>query len=102
MMQPCRRIVHLQAFKYTFHGHQAVTYLVAAGIAPNDLTAVGICQQLLQQGLFKSIYHKDTFLPDNEVYRFPSSVVENNKHKGLTRRAIRGTVSMQQLPSCRH
>eukprot|EP00878_Enallax_costatus_P041543 GHUV01048351.1.p1 GENE.GHUV01048351.1~~GHUV01048351.1.p1 ORF type:complete len:503 (+),score=145.78 GHUV01048351.1:263-1771(+) len=78
------RIIHLQAFKYTFHGHQAVTYLVAAGIAPNEQAAISTCQQLLQQGLVKGTYHKETFLPDNEVYRFPSSVLENNKHKGLT------------------
>lgn len=84
------RIIHLQTFKWTFHGQQAVAYLVKEAIAADTAAAVDICQRMLQQGLFKSIYHKDQFTADAELYRFSSSMLDN-KHKGLTRQALSGT-----------
>eukprot|EP00882_Tetradesmus_deserticola_P028201 GHRQ01031401.1.p1 GENE.GHRQ01031401.1~~GHRQ01031401.1.p1 ORF type:complete len:103 (-),score=27.44 GHRQ01031401.1:824-1132(-) len=81
---PCKeRTVHLQNFKWTFSGQQAASYLLTHGFAQDAHAAVELCQRMLQQGLFKSIYHKDLFTADSEIYRFSSSMLDN-KHKGLT------------------
>jgi hypothetical protein len=75
----------LQTFKWTFTGEQAVTFLTTSGIAATQQAAQETCQQLLQDGLFKSIYHKELFTADNEVFRFSSSLLSDSKHKGLGR-----------------
>jgi hypothetical protein len=77
------RTLHLQNFKWTFNGQQAASYLLANGIVQDAQAAVELCQRMLQQGLFKSIYHKELFTADSEIYRFSSSMLDN-KHKGLT------------------
>lgn len=80
----CRvcRTIHLQTFKFTFTGQQAVNFLQQQGMAGNQDVAVDLCQRMLSRGLFKSIYHREVFLPDGEVYRFSSSFPDNNKQKG--------------------
>lgn len=76
------RTIHLQTFKYTFTGQQAVVFLLQQSLAGNKDAASDMCQRMLSQGLFKSIYHRDAFLPDGEVYRFSSSFPDGSKHKG--------------------
>jgi hypothetical protein len=76
------RIIHLQTFKFTFTGQQAVAFLQQQGLVGNPEAAAELCQRMLTQGLFKSIYHRDVFLPDGEVYRFSSSFPDGSKQKG--------------------
>jgi hypothetical protein len=40
-----------------------------------------MCQRMLSQALFKSIYHREVFSADGEVYRFSSSFPDGNKQK---------------------
>ena len=81
LLLPAPRIIHLQTFKYTFTGQQAVSFLQQQGMAGNEDAAADMCQRMLSQGLFKSIYHREVFLPDAEIYRFSSSFPDGNKHK---------------------
>ncbi|KAF8065930.1 hypothetical protein HT031_002991 [Scenedesmus sp. PABB004] len=81
------RTVHLQTFRWTFHGHQAVAYLVSAGVAADADAAVGLCQRLLCHSFVKSVgsTHRDAFTNDGELYRFSSAMLDNTRgHKGLT------------------
>ncbi len=89
------RTIHLQTFKYTFTGQQAVAFLQQQAIAGNQDVAVDLCQRMLSLGLFKSIYHREVFLPDGEVYRFSSSFPDGNKQKG------RWGHPQRRLNSCR-
>lgn len=56
-------------------------FLLQQSLAGNRDAAADMCQRMLSQGLFKSIYHRDAFLPDGEVYRFSSSFPDGSKHK---------------------
>jgi hypothetical protein len=81
----CCRIIHLQTFKWTFTGAQAVAFLQQQGLAPNAQAAADLCQRMLTQGLFKSIYHRELFSADGDVYRFSSSFVDGKQQKGLNK-----------------
>lgn len=59
-----------------------MTFLQQQGLAGNQDVAVDLCQRMLSQGLFKSTYHREVFLPDGEVYRFSSSFPDGHKQKG--------------------
>jgi hypothetical protein len=81
-MSTSHRTIHLQTFKYTFTGQQAVTFLQQQGMAGNLDVAADLCQRMLTQGLFKSSSHREVFLADGEVYRFSSSFPDGHKQKG--------------------
>lgn len=76
-----RSIIHLQTFKWTFTGQQAVAFLCAQGLAANSSAATDLCQRMLTRGLFKSIYHREVFTGDGEVYRFSSSFLDGSKQQ---------------------
>jgi hypothetical protein len=76
-----RRTIHLQTFKYTFTGQQAISFLQQQGMAGNLDVAADMCQRMLTQGLFKSSSHREVFLADGEVYRFSSSFPDGHKQK---------------------
>lgn len=59
-----------------------MSFLQQQGLASNADVAADLCQRMLSQNLFKSIYHREVFLPDGEVYRFSSSFPDGNKQKG--------------------
>lgn len=94
----CDRIIHLQTFKYTFTGQQAVTFLQQRGLASNQEVAADMCQRMLSQSLFKSIYHREVFSADGEVYRFSSSFPDGNKQKA---RYVCQAAPSRQRTACR-
>lgn len=58
-----------------------------------------MCQRMLSQSLFKSIYHREVFSADGEVYRFSSSFPDGNKQKA---RYVCLAAPSRQRAACRH
>jgi hypothetical protein len=83
-MRACR-IIHLQTFRLSFTGRQAVSFLQQQGLADSAQAATELCQALLARQLFKSVAHKEVFTPDGEVYRFSSSFLDGSKQKSLAK-----------------
>jgi hypothetical protein len=64
----------LQTFKHTFHGNQAISWLVASGEAASMQEAIDLGNKLMRAGFIKGCSRQEAITNDSDVYRFVSAM----------------------------